>query len=198
MISIYGSARSSAARCVWLLEELGVPYEIKPLDFQKKEHKNPDYLKLNPNGKVPTMVDGDFVLWESLAINTYLAAKYRPALLGKNLEERGQIDQWSLWSIIHLYAAFYPLVMQKWQKTPDSEQTATAKAALPGWLAILDAHLLGRSAMVGTEFTLADLTVMSVVRSAAFIEYPLNDWPNLVAWMDMINQRPALQKMSTL
>ncbi len=82
MITIYGSPRSSSGRCFWCLEEVGETYNAKPLNFKEKEHKSPAYLKINPNGKAPTLTDDDFVIWESIAINFYLAETYKPELLG--------------------------------------------------------------------------------------------------------------------
>ena len=73
MISIYGSPRSSAGRCVWAAEEAGVAYEVKAVDMRNQEHKSAEFLKLNPNGKVPAMKDGDISLFESMAINFYIA-----------------------------------------------------------------------------------------------------------------------------
>ena len=81
MITLYGSARSSAGRCLWCLEETGVAYENKNVDMRTKEHQSEAFLKINPNGKVPAMVDGETKLFESMAINFYLADKYKPELL---------------------------------------------------------------------------------------------------------------------
>ncbi len=195
MIKIYGGKNSSAMRCIWLLEEVGAEYESQPLDFQKQEHKTPEYLKLNPNGKIPTMVDGDVVLWESLAINAYIAEKFKPELLGSTPVERGLVNQWSLWALMHMYGAFYPLVMKKWRSSPETEETKMAFDDLPKWLGILNAYLAGKDYMVGSIFTLADLNVCSVVNSAAFIEYDLSAFPEVMRWQRMITEREALKKV---
>ncbi|MCB0362836.1 MAG: glutathione S-transferase [Bdellovibrionales bacterium] len=102
MVAIYGSPRSSSGRCFWCLEEIGIEYENKPINFREKQHKSPEYLKLNPNGKVPVLVDGDFVIWESLAINFYLAEAYKPQLLGSDIQHRGLVHQWSIWALADL------------------------------------------------------------------------------------------------
>src|SRR3989344_9118391 len=112
MIKIYGAPRSSAGRCFWLLEELALPYQAMPVDMRNKEHKSEAFLKLNPNGKVPALVDGDVVLWESIAINHYLADKYRPELLGKTPVERGLEQQWSTWSMVDLQPPLVDLIIQ--------------------------------------------------------------------------------------
>ena len=88
MIKLYGPARSSAGRCFWLLEELNVPYENIKVDLMNKEHKADWFLKINPNGKVPALVDEDVTLFESMAINYYLTEKYKPEFMGKPLRKK--------------------------------------------------------------------------------------------------------------
>ncbi len=197
MIKIYGSKRSTSFRCIWLLEELNVPYEIVELDFTKGEHKSAEYLALNPNGKVPTMVDGEFVLWESLAINYYLMEKYNGVhLVGSTPEEHARVNQWNFWSVIHLYEAFHPLVMQKYRSTPDSEATKMSlEQTLPRYLGVLEAHLAGKEYVALSTFSLADMTVYSVVKSAGFVDYDLSKYTNIVSWMKRVSERPSLQKM---
>lgn len=113
MIQIYGSPRTSAGRCYLLLEELGISYQEVPIDMMgKKEHKGEAFLKLNPNGKVPCLVDDGFVLWESLAINSYLTEKYNPALLGSNLQEKALVQQWSIWALGDLQAPMVDILIQ--------------------------------------------------------------------------------------
>jgi glutathione S-transferase len=102
MITLYGSPRSSAGRCVWALEEAGVPYTLKEVDMRNKEHKSPEFLKINPMGKVPAMVDGDITLFESMAINYYIADNYKKELLGTNALEKGLAMQWSFWATSEL------------------------------------------------------------------------------------------------
>ena len=88
MIMLYGSVRSSAARCYWCLEEIGVAYKGVPVDMKANEHKSENFLKINPNGKVPALVDDQIQLFESMAINFYLAEKYKPSLLGSSIAEK--------------------------------------------------------------------------------------------------------------
>lgn len=197
MITLYGSRDSSGFRCLWLLEELALPYEVKKLDMKAGEHKAPEYLALNPNGKVPTLVDGEFVLWESLAINEYLAKKAGAThLLGNSLEEQALIQQWSLWSVMHLYSAFYPLVMQVFRQTPDSDATKAAlETEIPRYLKVLEQHLENKTYMVAERFTLADIAAMSVVGSAQFVKYDLSAYANIAKWMSLVTDRPAYKKL---
>lgn len=197
MIKIYGSKRSSTFRCIWLLEELGLEYESVSVDFKKGENKTEEYLKLNPNGKIPTMVDDGFVLWESLAINYYLLEKYQSLqLVGKTPEEHGKVNQWILWSMLHLSESLHPLLMQKFRGTPDNEVTKAAREVeAPRYLAVLNNQLDGREYIVLDVFSLADLTVMSVLYSINFIGFDISDYTNIIRWMEKISERPAYKKM---
>src|ERR1700743_479756 len=76
MLQLYGNPRSRAMRCLWMLEEVGQPYQLVDKSLRADDLHSADYLKLNPNAKIPTLVDGDVVLWESMAINLYLAQKF--------------------------------------------------------------------------------------------------------------------------
>ena len=76
MLQLYGNARSRAMRCLWMLEEVGQPYQLVDKSLRADDLHSADYLKLNPNARIPTLVDGELVLWESMAINLYLAQKY--------------------------------------------------------------------------------------------------------------------------
>lgn len=195
MLKIYGPKQSSGFRSYWLLEELGVAYEQVVVNFQAGEHKSAEYLKLNPNGKVPTLVDGEFVLWESMAINSYLLEKTGSDLGGRTLEERALITQWSLWAAIHLHSSLDPLIMQVWRKTPDNDETKNARETMPRWLTILNAHLNGREYMVGDRFSTADINVYSSVMGVKFVNYDVSEYPNIVAWMARLETRPAMQKV---
>ncbi len=196
MIKIYGSPRSSARRCYWLMEELGLAYETVEVDFQKNEQKSPEYLKLNPNGRIPTMVDGEFVLWESIAINTYLAEKNNSDLCGVTLEERALVAQWNFWSAIHLYGPFEVLILQQYRKTPDSEATIAARAEIPEYLTILNNHLQNKEYMVGNHFTLADITAATVVIMSSFVNYDISSYQHIGAWVKRLSERPAFQKFA--
>ncbi|HSR89063.1 MAG TPA: glutathione S-transferase family protein [Candidatus Udaeobacter sp.] len=197
MIQIYGPKASSALRCYWLLEELGVPYEVMPFDFSKGDSQSPEFLKMNPNGKVPVIVDDGFVLWESLAINYYLIEKYKATnLVGETLQQHAEVNQWIVWSISHLQPSFYPLVIQKFSNLPESEATKIAREKdLPHYLPILESHLSDKEYVALDKFTLADITVMSIMEMASFINYDMSAYPNITAWMNRVGQREAFKKV---
>ena len=197
MIKIYGSKRSTAFRCYWLLEELALPYETVLVDFAEGENKSSEYLKLNPNGKVPTMVDGDFVLWESLAINYYLMEKQQAVeLVGNTAQEHAEVNKWNIWGVTHLNASFEPLVLQVYRKTPDSEAIKAAmEVEIPRYLSVLENHLVDKEYVALGKFTLADITLMSSMQSANFVKYDLSNYPNVMAWMARLSEREAFKKL---
>ena len=198
MIKIYGPKLGSAFRCHVLMIELGIAYEEVHVDFEKGEQFQPEYLKLNPNGKIPCIVDGDFVLWESMAINNYLAVKFNSDLIGDSLEDKALIDQWSYWSILEVQPHLYTIAFQKF-RVPEGERDRKAidKAmeALPGVLKILDDHLEGKEYMLGDKFTLADINVASVVMVAQYAEYDYSSYKNIKRWMDKLNERPSFEQI---
>ena len=80
MLQLYGNSLSRAMRCIWMLEEMGLPYELVKKSTRAEDLQSAEYLRLNPNARIPTLVDGSFVIWESMAINLYLAQKYEGPL----------------------------------------------------------------------------------------------------------------------
>ncbi len=195
MLTIYGSINSSAGRCLWLLEELGVPYINKPIDFRSGEHKSSEYLKLNPNGKVPTLVDGEYVLWESYAINWYLTEKYRPEWLGGTIEERALVWQWSLWSQLHVQKYFDILLYFVLFQVGTEEGVEVAKKDVVRYLEVLDKHLSNNKYMVGEVFTLADLNLASVINVGMSLQYDISSYTHIERWMTVMKKRPAFVRL---
>jgi len=188
MVKLYGSLMTSANRCHVLLKELDIEWEEVPLDMGNGAHKSADYLKLNPNGKVPCMVDGDFVLWESMAINKYLTKKYRPELLGGSIEAMAQIDQWSYWSIIHVQRYLFEMFSDQ------SEETRKrCTEVLYPFHQVLDAHLEGKEYMLGDSFTLADINVGTVISVNRFVKNDISEFSNIGAWLSRLFARPCFQ-----
>jgi glutathione S-transferase len=194
MIYIYGNKRSRATRVLWLLEEIGQPYELKNIDFDKKEQKTPEYLALNPNGTVPTLEDNGLILFESLAINTYLADKYKPELLGETPEIRGQVHQWSYWTVNNIEAKCVSIAEQKWSDTPNEAIIASATEALDQYLTILNTFLNGKNYLVNNTFSLADINTCSVLKFAKLLNYNIDQFSTIKAWYDNNLSRPAYLK----
>lgn len=201
MITIYGSPKSSAGRCFWCLEEVGAKYVNEPINFREKEHKSAEYLKINPNGKVPALKDGDFIIWESVAINFYLAEQYRPGLLGKDAREKGIVTQWSLWSLLELQVPIIDIFIQL-VFVPEEKRDFTviekSQGKLPNLLNILEAQLGENDFLLGNDFTLADLNVASVVSVCSAIKYDISQYKKIASWLNRLSKRPAYRKYCEL
>ncbi|MFN6562523.1 MAG: glutathione S-transferase family protein [Nostoc sp. ChiSLP01] len=179
MLKLYGGARSRASIVHWYLEELEVPYEFVKLDMQAGEHLQPEYLKINPFGKVPGIVDGDFQLWESGAILLYLMDKYGKAPV--SLEERAVIGQWVLFANSTLSTAI--LV------------EANRDRQIPHLLNTLNEIFTQQSFLLGNEFTVADVAVGSVLNYIPLIlKLDFSPYPAVLNYMKLLADRPAFQK----
>jgi glutathione S-transferase len=201
MINLYGSPRSSAGRCYWALEEAGVPYSIKDLDMKNKEHKSPEFLKINPMGKVPAMVDGDVTLFESMAINYYIADTYKKELLGTTALEKGLSMQWSFWATSELQPPIIEIFIQKVfvpEDKRDNNIIEKSLKALPTLLAVLNNSLAEKKYVAGNEFTLGDINTASVVSICPMIGVDLGAFPNIKNWLGAMSERPAFQKYQAL
>lgn len=201
MITIYGSPKSSSGRCFWTLEEIGVEYKVKPIDFKEKEHKSDAFLKINPNGKVPALTDGNFTIWESMAINMYLCEKYKPELLGNTPEQRGHTYQWSIWAVGDLQTPlienFIQLVFVP-EAHRDQNKIDKNLEKLPALFETLDHSLSTSKYLAGNEFTLADLNTASVVLVSEYIKYDLSKYKHLTRWFASIKDRSSFQKYQQL
>ena len=201
MITIYGSPKSSAGRCFWCLEEAGVEYSTKSIDFSAGEHKSEAFLQINRNGKVPALTDGDFTIWESLAINNYIADAYKPELLGTTPQERGLVSQWSIWSVADLQVpmiqAFIQLVFVP-EPRRDADVIKKAFEKVPGMLNTLEAELEGKEYLVSNTFTLADLNTSFVVSICDDIKFDLAEYTNITQWRNRIAQRDGSQRYKAL
>jgi len=195
MIKIYGSPRSSAGRCYVMLEEAGLAYEGVSLDLSERhEHKAPEYMKLNPNGKVPCLVDGDFVLWESAAIVQYVAEKYKPEMMGSTLEDRALVQQWAFWTMTEAQPPLVDLLIQKMfvpEEKRNLDLIARREKQVPGLLSVLDNTLANKKYLVKDRYSVADLMAASAVNIAAGLQLDLSPFPHIRTWFQEIKSRPA-------
>lgn len=200
-VKIYGSPQSSAGRVYWMLEEAGVQYDRVALNMREKEHKSPAYLAINPNGKVPTLVDGEFIIWESMAINQYLAEKYLPRMLGRTSEEKGLILQWSYWSILEMQKPAVDWLIQAVfvpEERRDHSLIEKCQKALPPLMTILDKALANKKYLATDDFSLADLNVASVVNVALSLGFSIDAYANLKIWLAVCKDRPSYKKVAEL
>jgi glutathione S-transferase len=172
-----------------------VAFEIVPVIFQNKEHKSETFLALNPNGKVPTLVDGEFVLWESMAIDLYIARKYKPELLGSSVEDMAKIDQWSYWTAIHLQNYIEIVMFFSMFQRGAVEGVEQAKQDIVPYLNVLNLSLEGKEFLVGNMFTIADIHVGSALNLAVNFGFDLALYPNILRYHEALKARPANQKL---
>ena len=210
MITIYGVYRSRASRNIWLLNELGVPFEHVPVIqvYRLPDPKapgaplhtqSPDFLKVNPNGRIPAMVDGDLVMNESLAINLYLAKKHGGPLAPASLAEDAQMTAWSLWAVTEVEPHSIQILYHMVAKPPAERDPKIAKAAIEALRApfkVLNAALAaGGGHPVGRRFTVSDINLAEVVRYAMPAAELLDAAPNVKTWLAACHARPAFKAM---
>jgi glutathione S-transferase len=193
MLKLYGSKASRAGRCLWMLEELGLPYENVPIDLGSDA-----LAKLNPNRRVPVLDDDGLVVFESMAINLHLADKDRSGgLAPRDAAERAHALQWSFWGMTEIEpglidAFVHRVMLPPGQRNP--EVAAAGEAKLPRPLAVLDAELAGRPWLIADRFTVADLNVASVLLVASLAQVSLAPWPNVQRWLTACTTRPAARR----
>ena len=179
-------------RVLWLATELDLQFEHVPYEFDDPVLKTPDFLRLNPAGTIPTIVDGTFALSESLAINLYLAKKHQrpgvPNLYGSSVQEEADIWRWSLWAQAHLE----PWV-QKDLLLADLIAAIgnRASAMIDRSLAVLERALAHDAWLVGSRFTVADLNVAGVLSPSRSVSLDLTRYPNVSAWLNRCYARAA-------
>ena len=195
-LEIHGIARSRTFRCLWAAEEAGVAYQHIPTHFND-DARQPAFLAINPNGRIPAIDDGGFVLWESLAINLYIAKRYaNGTLYPARIEEEARAWQWSLWAANEIERALIDLVFNRIVLAPDQRDEALAAAAeekLPRPLGVLDAHLGASAYLLGDAFSVADLNVAGVMYASWFYKIDYSRWPHVKSWLERcLTRRAAL------
>jgi len=201
MLKIWGRANSvNVQKVLWCCDELGLPFERVDAGLQFGRVNDPDYRELNPNGQVPTLVDGAFVLWESNAILRYLAMQYgaSSALYPSEPKLRASIDRWLDWSLSTLAPAERPVFMAL-VRTPAQNRdmialTSNLKTLVVRWK-ILDAHLQGRFHIEGDRFTLADIVLGAFAKRWFGVEgIDRPPMPSLERWYQRVTQRAPFKK----
>lgn len=194
MLRIHGSARSRAIRTLWMVEELGIPYEHVDLAPRSPGTRTPEYRVLNPNGRVPTIEDDGFVLSESMAINLYLANKHG-RLYPADPRNEALAWQWSFWEVDRLDRqivtyANHALVLPQADRKPELADAAWAEI-VPA-MDVLEIALGKASWLAGSEFCVADLNVAAALYRGLSID--LSRWPAVNAWLQRCWDRPAARK----
>lgn len=196
MIKLYGTPLSRAGRCIWMLEETGVPFELVLVSFAGEAQK-PEFRRINPNGRVPALDDDGTIVWESMAINLHLADRYGKALAPRDSSERAHVNQWSFWVMTEIEPGLIDALLHRVMRPPadrNPEVAAAGEAKLARPLAVLDEVLAGRTWLVGDRFTVADLNVASVLAIAAVAQIDLAAYPNVQRWLAACTGRPASER----
>ena len=193
MIRLLGRQTSgNVQKIIFCLEELGLQYGREDYGRQFGNTLTEAYRKLNPTAKVPTLIDGDLVIWESHTILRYLAAVHRPALTGATAAERSMVERWMDWLLGALNTP-YVAVFKDAKKTPAERagDFAAQSADLLAQLKILDGHIAGRDWFALNRFTIADIALAPIVKRC--LEFPIEKpaFPELARWQASIDSRPA-------
>ena len=193
MIKIYGTKQSRATRVIWAALELGLPHELVIVDRLTGAHKSPDFLKINPNGRIPALEDDGLVMFESLAMTLYLAKKAGGPLAPKDLKEDALMTMWTLWGVNevepHSVQVLYHRML--WPEAQREEKKALESIeALRAPLAVLESHLAQHDYVVGDRFTVADINVAAVCSYARLAPELMQSLPHVDAYLKRILERP--------
>lgn len=194
----YHPASPNGRRAILTLRHLGLEAEEIVVDFQRGDLTKPEYTKLNPNQKIPTLVDGDFVLWESNAIMQYLASKKPEAgLLPKDERGRADVLRWQAWNLAHFAPAVGTFNWENLLKQvfgagePDAAKLVQAEKDLARFGAVLESQLASRRYVCGDQLTIADLSLACALMYRVAARVPLEPFPHVRAWIESIEALDA-------
>jgi glutathione S-transferase len=197
-MKLYGFPASTNT---WLVRavaaQLDFSLDFQMVDLMKGEARSPDFLKLNPTGRVPVLTDGDFSLWEANAIIQYIASQTPNSLYPENVQTRAYILQWQSWQLAHWSLACQPIQYENFVKPqlkmgePDAEALAQATERFHKEAKMLDQHLVNRKYLVGDELTIADFAVASYLAYSGPARFPLEPYGNIRRWFEQISVLPA-------
>jgi glutathione S-transferase len=198
MLQLYGNPRSRATRCLWMLEEVGEPYQLIEKSTRAADLQNAEYLRLNPNARIPTLVDGNVVLWESMAINLYLAQKYQGPMHCAGPEVLGLAAQWSFWAVLEMEALLLDLLehralLSEFARDPSAAERDELLLRKP--LGVLNDVLEAREYLAGDSFTVADLNVASILVWGKMARLDLSGYSQVKRWVDGCLARSAIGRV---
>ncbi len=195
-VTIYGISGSRALRSLWAIEETGIDYEHVQTSFSG-DSKTAEYLAVNPNGRVPALVDGDLKLFESMAINLYLTKTYKAELYPSDPGKEAQAYQWSVWGISEIEPLQMQIVIQKMFMPEDKRDQGVIDSATKGLgrpLKVLDDALGASPYLLGDAFSVADLNVAGVMLLLEMVGFDLSGYANVSDWLGRCYGREALAR----
>ncbi|ABB12668.1 glutathione S-transferase family protein [Burkholderia lata] len=192
-MKLYGFAGTRSQRALWGLKELDADFEFISVNLLQGEHKRPEFLRLNPAGKVPVLVDGDLVIPESAAIVLYLADKYpEKALLPVDPALRAEAYRWVMFAVTELEQPLWRITRHSFIYPPEKRSPADIELAREDFktmAAILDKHLEGREFIVGDTLTVADCVTAYLIDWAGECNL-IESFPQLRAYLERLYARP--------
>ncbi len=214
-LTVYGNIKTSRTWWIaWMCAELGLDFDNNPIDQIGEAIRSDDYRAVNPNSRIPTLKDGDFIIWESMAINLYLGKKYGDHLYPDSLEGEAQAWQWSFWAVTRVEVPLLTLLIGSRECAPESEtgqyflkhisrwdddELTRCRNVLQDPLRVLDETLSTRTYLLGERFTVADLNVTCILsrldRNAGM---DLSSMTHLEAWLRRCWSREACPRRERL
>jgi len=198
MLKIIGrSTSANVQKVLWLCDEIGLPYEREDAGLHFGRTRDPDYIAMNPNSTVPTIIDDGFVLWESNSIVRYLAAKHKSDLYPSDPKERASAERWMDWQLA-VFGPAHTAVFQGLIRTkPEDRDMKAIEAGRDRWskaVAIVDTYLGKTAYLAGPRFTVGDIPVGVMIYRWFNLDIKREDYPHARRWYDALTKRPAYQK----
>ena len=201
-LRIYGTAASRAARPLWVAQELGLEYEHIALPYLGGATRTPEFLQVNPNGRIPVVDDDGVLVWESMACSMYLAERFLGegglSLAAQTHAERAEILRWTFWVVTECEKDALQFLMHARLMPPERRKPQLAEESLrhlAGPMRILDRHLQDRPWLAGQRFTVADICVASVMAWAEGASELMAQCPQVSDWLQGCLARPAYQQV---
>jgi glutathione S-transferase len=200
----YSRNSGNSSRAVFALHEAGAEWNPRPIDSRAGENRAPAYLAVNPMGKLPALIDGDLLLWESNAINWYVAERWPQArLLPTSPAGRAAVQRWMFFQASHVSPACFPIfrglphIQAQWNNASDPEAAAAGRRELARFLPVLEGALAGRD-WLESDFSLADVSFAPHLMLIGQAGFDFAPYPALRAWLDRLLARPAWQRTAQL
>ncbi|MEP6964299.1 MAG: glutathione S-transferase family protein [Polaromonas sp.] len=204
-LKIYGTAASRAARPLWVAQELGLVYEHISLPYQGGATRTPEFLAINPNGRIPVVDDDGVLVWESMACALYLAERFKgsggPLLAARTHAEMAEILRWSFWVVTEcekdaLAYLMHRRLMPAERRKPQLAEEAVRRLSAP--LGVIEQHLQLRPYLAGERFTVADICVASVLAWVESADALMTPCPRVAAWLASCLARPAFKSVGLM